>query len=63
MHMTAVGQARFRRVEAAAEGEVVQHSILRQQRRTHIQQFIEDLDVWNPRVLGYQKYKLDRLFT
>jgi hypothetical protein len=41
----------------------VQHSILRQQRGTHIQQFIEELDVWNPRVLGYQKYKLDRPLT
>ena len=41
----------------------MQHSILRQQRRTYIQQFIEDLDVWNPRVLGCQKYKLDRPLT
>ena len=45
------------------DGEVVQHSILRQQRGTYIQQFIEDLDVGNPRMLGRQKYKLDRPFT
>src|SRR4029077_21028484 len=41
----------------------MQHSILRQQRGTYIQQFIEDLDVLNPRMLGCQKYKLDRLLT
>jgi hypothetical protein len=41
----------------------MQHSILRQQRGTYIQQFIEDLDVWNSRMLGCQKYKLDRLLT
>ena len=41
----------------------MQRSILRQQRGTYIQQFIEDLDVWNPRMLGCQKYKLDRPLT
>jgi hypothetical protein len=40
----------------------VQPPILRQQRGTYIQQFIEDFDVGNPRMLGCQKYKLDRLF-
>jgi hypothetical protein len=35
----------------------VQHSISRQQRRT------QSNSVWNPRVLGYQKYKLDRPLT
>ena len=29
----------------------------------HIQQFVENLDVGNPRVLGCQKYKLDWLLT
>ena len=47
----------------AADGKVVQNPILRQQRGTCIQQFIEDLDVGNPRILGRQKYKLDRPFT
>jgi hypothetical protein len=41
----------------------MQHSILRQQRGTYIQQLIEDLDVWNSRMLGCQKYKLDRPLT
>jgi hypothetical protein len=41
----------------------VQHPILRQQRGAHIQQFIEDLNVGNPRMLGCQIYKLDWLIT
>ena len=40
----------------------MQPPILRQQRGTYIQQFIEDFDVGNPRMLGCQKYKLYRLF-
>src|SRR5260221_2896179 len=46
--------------EAAVDGEVVQHPILRQQRATCIQQFVEDFDVGNPRMLGCQKYKRNR---
>jgi hypothetical protein len=38
----------------------VQHAILRQQRGTCIQQFIEDLNVRYLRMLGRQKYKCDR---
>ena len=41
----------------------MEHPILCQQRRVHIQQFVENLDVGNPRVLGCQKYKLDWLLT
>jgi len=41
----------------------VQHAILRQQRGAPIQQFIEDLNVGNPGMLGCQKYKLDRPVT
>src|SRR5580700_6273957 len=67
MRETLVSQTGFRsvdeRLQAAADREVVQHPILRQQRGTHIQQFIEDLDVGNPRMLGCQKYKPDRPLT
>ena len=49
--------------EAAADGKVVQYPILRQQRGTCIQQFIEDLDIGDPRMLARQKNKLDRPFT
>ena len=41
----------------------MEHPILCQQRGGHIQQFVENLDVGNPRMLGCQKYKLDRLLT
>jgi len=41
----------------------VQHPILGQQRGAPIQQFIEDLDVRNPRVLACQKYELDGPFA
>src|SRR6266849_57842 len=41
----------------------MEHPILCEQRGVHIQQFVENLDVGNPRMLGCQKYKLDRLLT
>src|ERR1700674_1386153 len=41
----------------------MEHPILCQQRGVYIQQFVENLDVGNPRMLGCQKYKLDRLLT
>ena len=41
----------------------VEHAILSQQRGASIQQFIENLNVGNPGMLGHQKYELDRLVT
>jgi hypothetical protein len=41
----------------------VEHAILSQQRGASIQQFIENLNVGNPGMLGRQKYELDRLVT
>jgi hypothetical protein len=37
----------------------VQHPILRQQYRPPIQQFVENLNVGNPRMLACHKYKHD----
>src|SRR5215467_9877765 len=63
----AVGQAGFRgmdeRPETPADGEIVENAILSQQGRPSIQQFIENLNVGNPGMLGRQKYELDRLVT
>jgi hypothetical protein len=41
----------------------MQHPILRQQHGAHIQQFVEDLNIGYARMLGCQKYKLDRPLT
>src|SRR6516164_7790927 len=64
---TAVGQAGFRgmdeRPETPTDGEIVENAILRQQRGPSIQQFIENLNVGNPGMLGRQKYELDRPVT
>jgi hypothetical protein len=46
-----------------ADGEIVENAILRQQRGPSIQQFIENLNVGNPGMLGRQKYELDRPVT
>ena len=58
----AVGQPGFRRVnerpETTCERAVVQHPIYRQQHRLGVQQFIEDLDVWNARMRGTQQQNL-----
>ena len=58
----AVGQAGFRRIdkgpESTCERAVVQHPIYRQQHRLGVQQFIEDLDVWNARMRGTQQQNL-----
>ena len=64
---TAVGQAAFRgmdeRPETPADGEIVENAILSQQRGASIQQFIENLTVGNPGMLGREKYELDRPVT
>jgi hypothetical protein len=63
----AVAQAGFRgmdeRPETPTDGEIVENAILRQQRGPSIQQFIENLNVGNPGMLGRQKYELDRPVT
>jgi hypothetical protein len=41
----------------------LENAIPSQQRGASIQQFIENLNVGNPRMLGRQKYELDRLVT
>jgi len=67
MSETAVGEAGFRgmdeRPETPADGEIVKHAILSQQRGASIQQFIENLNVGNSGMLGRQKYERDRLVT
>jgi DNA-binding XRE family transcriptional regulator len=45
--------------EASADSKVMQHPMLRQQYRPPIQQFVENLNVGNPRMLSCQKYEND----
>jgi hypothetical protein len=63
MRQTAIGQAGFRRIderpETSADGNVVQHTILRQQHGTCIQQPVQNFDVGNTRTLGCQEQEFD----
>jgi hypothetical protein len=64
---TAVRQPGFlgmdERPETAADGEVVEHAITREQRGARIQQLVEYVDVWNPGMLGCQEHELERPAT